>query len=69
MIHYLQCINKDTIPWRKGKSGAGCTLPNFNARMPILKNKALLQLYVIKISIMKINRKSVSKKEKDKKDK
>jgi hypothetical protein len=46
----------------EGKNGAGCTPPNFNARMPVLKNKALLQLCVIKISIMKINRRSVSKK-------
>jgi hypothetical protein len=30
---------------KKIKFGVGCTPPNFNERMLVLKNKALLQLY------------------------
>jgi len=42
MIHCPQCIERDTIPDGRKKIGAGCTPQNFNEKMPILKNKALL---------------------------
>jgi hypothetical protein len=61
MIHCLQCIDRDTIPSGR-KRWDERTLPNFDTRISVLKNKALLQPYkkkcVIKNNMRIVNRRT-----------